>query len=560
MKYLIISCLLCLGLTSFSQSSLEETLIQYRTTFLPEKIYVHTDKNIYAAGETIWMALYLLDGQTHRPGTWSVVARVELRDSQQKPISELKLFALPGFASGSIELPKDLPPGNYTLVAYTHYQRNSGDETLFYKTLRIVQGMDSPDNPKPQVTLPVFEESIPNSSDIRLRFFPEGGDCITGLPCQIAITAQNSYGAPVSGTGTIKYEGSDIFFSTNKQGLGQFSYKPKLGKSAVASFEVAGNSHSFELPPSLSSGYTLNVRRTASSIQLLLRTNMPQGLKGARAVVHHRGLLFFDNPLEVEKDAAVLNIPLTDLTPGVHVVTLFDPSNQAVAERLFFISPEPEHTQLTFNIDQEGIGIREEVGFLVKMPPSQRIPDSLAGAYISLSVIPEVAGSGMEAADIRSWILLNSDLDVPIPDAPELLFAKSTAERNYLINLYLLTRGWRRFRWEAITDLDAFTPEYSLERGIYIKGQMVKQEAEKQARPGRVFLNDFSSNLAEDTLTDQQGNFELGPYWLFGEKKLILQGRYQSKRKQRANKEITLDDQPFCSFQIESRGSKPESP
>ena len=48
------------------QTSIEEQLNGYRSQYLPEKVFVHTDKDVYAAGETLWMACYLVDGRRPR--------------------------------------------------------------------------------------------------------------------------------------------------------------------------------------------------------------------------------------------------------------------------------------------------------------------------------------------------------------------------------------------------------------------------------------------------------------------------------------------------------------
>ena len=558
MKYILFLFIFLARLTLFSQSTFEEALIQYRVNYLPEKVFVHTDKNLYAAGETIWMALYLVDGQTHQASGFSAQTHVELLDAQHNSLHHLKLFTPLGSARGSIELAKDLPPGNYQLLAYTSYQRNSGEETLFRKSIRIVQRADVLESSSESREYVASIDSNQAKPEIRLRFFPEGGDCVTGLPCQVAVTAEDAQGLPVSATGLVIQEGEEgLFFSTNPQGMGQFYFTPLPGKSAIAELNIGDQTHIFDLPQALAAGYTLNVRKQAASIQLLLRTNLPAGLKGARLVVHHRGFLFIDNPLEVEKQALVLNIPIDSLQAGVHIVTLFDQGNQPVAERLFFIAPEPASTEIQIHTGQAEIRMREEVEVEFTLPKREELPDSLATAHMSMSVIPEVAGRGMEESDIRTWMLLNSDLDIPIPCAPELLFAKSTAERNYLVNLYLMTRGWRRFRWKVLFDISDFQPAFPLERGMYIRGQMKKQEAPKQARPGKVFLANFSHNLFMEKLTDDQGNFSVGPFYVFGKTDLILQGRYKAKRKKGANEEITLDDRPYVSFQLEEAANSP---
>lgn len=61
-----LSFFVCLFSAAFlSAQSYAPLLERYDKTFRLEKVFVRTDKNIYAAGETIWAALYLVDGRTH---------------------------------------------------------------------------------------------------------------------------------------------------------------------------------------------------------------------------------------------------------------------------------------------------------------------------------------------------------------------------------------------------------------------------------------------------------------------------------------------------------------
>ena len=42
----------------------------------PERIYLHTDKDFYLAGEIIWFKIYQVDGKYHRPVRLSKLAYV----------------------------------------------------------------------------------------------------------------------------------------------------------------------------------------------------------------------------------------------------------------------------------------------------------------------------------------------------------------------------------------------------------------------------------------------------------------------------------------------------
>ena len=56
-----------------------------------EKVYLHTDKHFYSAGETIWLKSYLVNAATHQPSTKSQYVYVELLDSAMRMKQRVKL-------------------------------------------------------------------------------------------------------------------------------------------------------------------------------------------------------------------------------------------------------------------------------------------------------------------------------------------------------------------------------------------------------------------------------------------------------------------------------------
>jgi len=50
---------------------------------------------------------------------------------------------------------------------------------------------------------------------------------------------------------------------------------------------------------------------------------LAKGLKGSYIVVHQRGAFFFGKEIELSEKATVINIPMSELTPGLYVATLF---------------------------------------------------------------------------------------------------------------------------------------------------------------------------------------------------------------------------------------------
>ncbi|MCB9285166.1 MAG: hypothetical protein H6563_13905 [Lewinellaceae bacterium] len=113
-----------------------------------ESIAIATDRDIYIAGDIIWLsAWYSLDG---KPATreFSKILLVELLDGEN-PVAQGKIPIQDGRASGALRIPEGIPSRNYQLRAYTNWQRNLPPE--YYTTLELT--IINPASPLPNPLL-----------------------------------------------------------------------------------------------------------------------------------------------------------------------------------------------------------------------------------------------------------------------------------------------------------------------------------------------------------------------------------------------------------------------
>src|ERR1044071_7718723 len=120
--------------------------------YLPEQINLHLDKDYYFTGDHMWYSLYL-NNSPRATGSLSIVAYVELRDSRDSILFRQKLKCREGLAHGDWLVPRRLVTGNYKLVAFTLWMKNT-PENVFSKNLLIVN---------PDVVLPRVSETSTNS-------------------------------------------------------------------------------------------------------------------------------------------------------------------------------------------------------------------------------------------------------------------------------------------------------------------------------------------------------------------------------------------------------------
>ena len=103
---------------------------------LYERVYVHTDKTCYLAGEEVWLKFYTID--THfRPSSFSKVGYIGISNTE-RPKAQLKLALDNGSGSGKVKIPTDAPSGIYELTGYTRYMRNEGEKVFFRKSIAVI--------------------------------------------------------------------------------------------------------------------------------------------------------------------------------------------------------------------------------------------------------------------------------------------------------------------------------------------------------------------------------------------------------------------------------------
>lgn len=145
-----------------------------------EKVYLHTDKPYYSAGEEIWFKAYLVNASTHIQNTKSNFVYVELIDKSDTLISRVKIKRDSFGFSGNIKLQPEIPAGKYTLRAYTSWMQNAGTDFFFSKHIYIGNKIDD------RITCnPVFGTYSNGKVQVTLNFTNAFGNPVKGKEVKI---------------------------------------------------------------------------------------------------------------------------------------------------------------------------------------------------------------------------------------------------------------------------------------------------------------------------------------------------------------------------------------
>ena len=143
MKRILISFFIGLPVyfSAFGQQTMTDSLaslfFNQLMVFPQEKIYLHTDKPCYITGEKLWFRAHLVDAATHIPSPVSRYVYVELFNPLDSLITRIKIKNDNDAYHGHIEIPEDLPEGDYLLRAYTKFMLNLDEHYLSAKTIHI---------------------------------------------------------------------------------------------------------------------------------------------------------------------------------------------------------------------------------------------------------------------------------------------------------------------------------------------------------------------------------------------------------------------------------------
>ena len=136
--FLLFSSIYAAAQNEAAVNNLQQQFNNYQQQAVQEKIFVHTDKDFFLAGDILWFKVYAVDALNNKPDDLSRVAYVEVIDGDKKPVLQAKIKLEAGSGKGSFQIPTSVRSGSYVIRAYTNWMKNFSAELYFSKPLTIV--------------------------------------------------------------------------------------------------------------------------------------------------------------------------------------------------------------------------------------------------------------------------------------------------------------------------------------------------------------------------------------------------------------------------------------
>lgn len=535
MKKSLTSGLLILTLISnlslFAQDSDENPatkLTQFITSRPQEKLFVHLDKPFYSISDEIWFKIYLVDAMNHLPRKSSVVY-VELIDENETIVAKRNIQIVNGGGFGDIALPElSLPTGEYVLRAYTSYMRNFDESFFFYQKINLIDGIDQAE----------LVTSADNAS-IKLDFFPEGGEIVSGQMNFIAFKVSGNYDSADEIKGKIvDSDGKKIAdFRTENFGMGLIPIVPEPNKTLSAEVEYRGKRYQFPLPVPLASGFLLSVRNTGSNLVLVAKHTNPESMKNASVVVHQRGKIL--GVVSTNENPYIQSAFKQDKLPGgIISFTLFDENGLPRRERIAFVeNNDQSREQIDIQSNKEKYQSREKISLSFNKTLDSDFTGNGSVSITNLNLVPKDS----RQSHLLSYLLLSSDIKGEIEN-PGYYFNEENEERFKHLDLLMLTQGWRRFTWKEVLNKDQPLFKFPLEDGFTIEGQLVDFYNRKKAVSGEVKLNVIENIMASQTITSNDSGYFFFPNLMVGDTATIV---LQSNRFNKKKKTVSDNDNVF---------------
>ncbi len=103
-----------------------------------ETIFIHQNASLLLAGEQLYYKMYCIDPETGGFSSLSKMGYVELVGANGQAVFKHKITLSAGVGQGDFFVPTTVPSGNYKLLGFTKWMKNSGENCFFQSDIDII--------------------------------------------------------------------------------------------------------------------------------------------------------------------------------------------------------------------------------------------------------------------------------------------------------------------------------------------------------------------------------------------------------------------------------------
>jgi hypothetical protein len=342
---------------------------------------------------------------------------------------------------------------------------------------------------------PVQHSSLLLNSNIpgnTVRFFPEGGNLIEGIPGKVGLEIIGTNGI-ITSTQAILYSGDQPIdtIETDMNGMAVFQAVAEPQSKLFVRVPSGDRYTDFDLPAAVTTGVALHIEKGVLQNQLHIILTSPH--KGNYQVIVHNfreafGMYVVNFP---GRSSTTIQAGLNEVPKGLATITVIDESGKPVAERMFFAHSDQKST-FTVSSDKQVYSTGQQITLSI-----EGTTEKTSGGVISIGCVNTNRINPSNFTDIISYGYLYHEMG-----------SLNTHLHDSLASLekLLLIKGWRRYSLAALVNTKENDTVTRLEKIAY-KGSVINSLGEKLKT--ETTLNLFKDSTMSSILTDNQGEFTL---------------------------------------------------
>lgn len=500
---LLVSLLFCLS--GFSQGP-EKLLTNWADKSPIEKAYLHTDRENYIAGETVWFKAYL--SSNFYPDTISTTLYVELVNESSKILDRKIIPVFWGAARGQLDIPDSLSSGNYIIRAYSATMLNQTADFVFKRSVFIYGNNNKKGT------------NIPAAGIIRVEFFPEGGTLVNEVANAVAFKATNENGLPVTIYGSLYNDKQQLLsFHSYHNGMGMIEFTPAINEKYY--FLLEGHPLTkYYLPDATDKGIALAVVTNQRELQFEIHQSIKDPAFQAAYIIgqmQHR--VIFRQELTPGKQTINGFVNTKNLNSGIIQLTVFNSDGIPLGERLCFIDNKEYVQPAELVTDTISFAAKGKNHFSLLMK------DTIVGNFSVSITDPAYDILPDRDNNIFSSLLLTSDIKGYVHN-PAWYFKANNDSARRAIDLVMMTNGWRRFKWDDLIKNNK-TPESNYKDLSYITltGRANLLDSKKPFAEKDLLISIYnadSTSTFQLVNTDAQGYFRIDSMFFWGTTRLLF--------------------------------------
>ena len=354
--------------SAFSQET-DQDVIKSSGKFYSEGLFVKSDRDLYISGEKVWLKIYKFNGLVQTPGNVSKIIYIELLDSENNPVSQLKTVIDGYSGSAAFRLPDTLRTGNYYIRSYTNWMKNFSEDLFSYRKISVI-------NP-----FKINEIKIPrvqNGADT-IIFFIEGGNLVAGIEGRIGFKSMDKDGEAVGIDGAVINSEDDTLrmVLSGADGYGCTMINPTgPGNLYLITADDKGLIRRFQLPPVKKEGITISVPQKSENSSILVRIKrshnfIPAG-NNLYLVIQPAGVSGQRKKINLDNDKEI-TISGKDMPTGLSHITILDGRETLLAERWAY-NETGQFVSFKINIPKNSYSSREKIEMSVTASDSRGNP------------------------------------------------------------------------------------------------------------------------------------------------------------------------------------------